>query len=96
MKAKVKRIQSAELLAAYLMWDIADLKECRYHYGHTTKPVFTVGDDYYCIVKDGQKPAQSTLNPGMNTGDHWTWTEVVDRITNEKGYRIYVAKTQSL
>ncbi len=39
------------IIAGTLGWDISEVKECRYHEGHTTKPVFACGEHYYCIGK---------------------------------------------
>lgn len=46
----------ANALACYLGWDIADMRENRYHYGRTgTLQIFTVGCDYMTACKTGRK-----------------------------------------
>ncbi|MFX2257861.1 hypothetical protein V6380_13915 [Acinetobacter variabilis] len=46
----------SEAIACYLGWDVADIRENRYHYGRTgTLQIFTVGEDYMTACKTGRK-----------------------------------------
>ncbi len=46
----------SEAIATYLGWDVADLRENRYHYGRTgTLQIFTVGEDYMTACKSDRK-----------------------------------------
>ncbi|QWU14414.1 hypothetical protein SAMN04487895_101725 [Paenibacillus sophorae] len=62
-----KRLNSAEAIAYILGWDIDDVKDNRYHYGHTSIPVFTAGDYYYCATTEGKEPAK------MKGENWWKW-----------------------
>ncbi|MBP9786528.1 MAG: hypothetical protein KBC72_02885 [Acinetobacter sp.] len=51
---KIKGV--SEAIACYLGWDVADIRENRYHYGRTgTLQIFTVGEDYMTACKTGRK-----------------------------------------
>jgi hypothetical protein len=75
-----------EALANHLQMDYSELKDYRYHYGHTSRPVYALEDSYYCITKGSQKAA--THRSGME----WEWVEVKDRFINEHGYKIWKHK----
>lgn len=46
----------SEAIATYLGWDVADLRENRYHFGRTgTLQIFTVGEDYMTACKSDRK-----------------------------------------
>ena len=72
-----------EAIATFLQMDIAELKDYRYHYGHTSRPVYAVGDNYYCCTKGSQKSA--THRSGME----WEWKEIADIFINKFGYKIW-------
>ena len=74
-----------QALASHLQMDIQELKDYRYHYGHTSRPVYAVSDNYYCCTKGSQKPA--THRSGMP----WEWVEVKDNFINNFGYKIWKA-----
>ncbi len=63
----IKR-QAATILAMYLGWDLTELKDNWYQPYTTDKKVYTVGEDYYCIVRKGQKPAVATKSDRQ-----WKW-----------------------
>jgi hypothetical protein len=67
-----KRMSAAEAVANHLGWDIADVKDARYKYGHTSTPVFTSEDYYYCASKSDGKPATRYL-----ANDSWDWVQCV-------------------
>jgi hypothetical protein len=43
-----RKVNAAEVIATYLGEDMAEVSDGRYHYGHTSIPVYVVGGDYYC------------------------------------------------
>jgi hypothetical protein len=82
-----KKRSAKTILAMYLGWDSKDLAECEYQHGRYNKPVYTIGNDYYCIVTDGQQPAQ-----GRNGKATFDWIEKVDSFINGQGCRLFVFK----
>lgn len=79
----------AEALARHLDWDIADLRDYRYHYGRTSVPVWSVGDTYYCVTKDSQKPARH------RDGIEWGWVDKTADITLKSlGFRVWESKSE--
>lgn len=47
---------AADAIATYICWDIADLRDNKYHYGRTgSLQIFTVGNDYMTACKTGKK-----------------------------------------
>ncbi|NNH78811.1 hypothetical protein HLH17_14395 [Acinetobacter sp. ANC 5380] len=47
---------AASAIAYYLGWDIAVVKESRYHYGRTgSLQIFVIGDDYMTACKSSRK-----------------------------------------
>ncbi len=75
---------SKEALAWHLGWDIADLKDCQYQPGRTTKAIYTIGDDYYTCIPLGQSPPKATRNDR-----EWDWAEIKDNFVNYQGYKIF-------
>lgn len=67
-------------------WSNADLEECRYHYGRTNKPVYVIGNDYYCAAKIGQKPAKH------QDGIQWEWKEYKSSFAEKQGWQIWVSE----
>ena len=72
-----------EAIAQHLMLDHAEVEDYRYHYGHTTQPVYALTDAYYCATKGNQKPAKH------KSGFDWEWVEVKDDYLNQYGYKIW-------
>lgn len=81
--AKNKR----EAIAQHLMLDHAEVEDYRYHYGHTTQPVYAFTGCYYCVTKGSQKPAKHKY------GFDWDWQEVADDFLNKFGYKIWKSET---
>jgi hypothetical protein len=73
-----KRLNAAEAVAIFLGWDIEDVKDNRYHYGHTSKPVFTAGDYYYCATTEGKEPAK------LRGENKWEWERCKDVYPNSQ------------
>jgi hypothetical protein len=65
---------------------IADLEDYRYHYGRTNKPVFAIGNEYYCAVKNGQQPAKH------RDEIKWEWEKYFSSYAESIGWQIWVAK----
>ncbi len=85
MPIKSKR----DALAQHLMLDFAETEDYRYHYGHTSQPVWAFDSGYYCVTKGAQKPA--THRPGLE----WKWVEKKDDFLNRENYHVWFAKTES-
>ena len=71
-KGRAKKTSSAEVVANHLGLDIVKVRELNYSYGHTSSPVFVIGDEYYCASKRDGKPATRYL-----TNDGWDWVQCV-------------------
>ncbi len=74
-----------EALAIHLQWDMAELKEVRYHAGRTNLPVYSIGNLYMCVTRLNQKPA-------THRDINFEWVEKKDEFTNNLGYKIWEAK----
>lgn len=47
---------AASAISYYIGWDISEVRECRYHYGHTgSLQIFTIGNDYMTACKSSRK-----------------------------------------
>lgn len=79
-----KRLNAAEAIANVLGWDIGDVKENRYQYGRTSKPVFTAGDYYYCA---GETPAKF-----YGDENKWRWESVSCALNDSKGWKVWKAR----
>jgi hypothetical protein len=79
----------AEAIATVFSIDVADVKDGRYHYGRTTAPVFTLGENYYCATKfgRGEKPAQM-----FDDKDRWSWVEKHDAFVQSQGWQVWESK----
>lgn len=73
-------MKSAEVVAEYLGWDIADVKEHRYHYGHTTSPVYAFEARYICALRKDKRPP-----------DSWDWNQVNCDFANRIGWQVWEA-----
>ena len=87
---KLKKRQAREILAMYLGWDTTELRDCQYQYGRYSRPVYVVGNDYFCVVRGSGKPAR--LLREMD-GEQFPWEEVKDAFANAEGCKIYKAIT---
>lgn len=85
--SNMKRYTAAHVLAMEFSTDFADIQEGRYNYGHTDKPVFVIGNDYYSAVKKGTKPPKQYDNP-----DRFEWVEKPSRFADSIEWTIYVSK----
>lgn len=72
-----------DAIAQHLSLDIAEVEDYRYHYGHTTQPVYAFTSSYYCATKMNQRPAKH------RDGMAWEWVEVKDDYVNRGGYKIW-------
>lgn len=86
MPHKPKRVNTKNVLANHLGWDASELIEYRYHYGRTSVPVYSIGDQYYCCVRSG-KPATH-----RDADYRWEWNKVEDRYAEANDCEIYVSK----
>ncbi len=48
--AKTRRISRPEIAATALGWDMADMRDYVYHFGHTGAPVWAIGDGYLTVA----------------------------------------------
>ena len=82
----MKRYTAKTILAMQFGWDSSDLEDYRYHYGRTNKPVYAIGEEYFCAVKIGQKPAKHQEQID------WDWKEYNSSFAESNGWQIWVAK----
>jgi hypothetical protein len=82
----MKRYSAKSILATEFGWDNSDLEDYRYHYGRTNKPVYAIGQEYFCAVKMDQKPAkhQEIIE--------WNWEKYNSKFAESNGWQIWVAK----
>ncbi len=72
-----KRLNRTEVIAEYLGSSCEDVREYRYQPSRFVKvPVFAIGDRYYCVTREGEKPPAS-YDGGANlhasdAGFRWT------------------------
>lgn len=79
-------IKSAKnALASHFGWDISEMKDYEYQHGRFTKPVFAVGDEYWCASTDDKKLPKSADGLGVE----FKWEEVKDGMVNESGWKIF-------
>jgi len=80
----MKRYTSASVIAMELCWDISELNECRYQAGRSDKPIYSIGDKYYCASPLAKKPAK-----------HWTiefeWERYNSKFAESIGWQIWVS-----
>lgn len=76
-----KRLNAAEAIANVLGWDMQDVKDNRYQYGRTSKPVFTAGDYYYCA---GDVPARF-----YEDHNKWEWKQVKNPMNEKYGWIVW-------
>lgn len=78
-----KRLNAAEAIANVLGRDITDVKDNRYQYGRTSKPVFTAGEYYYCA---GDVPAKF-----YEDESRWEWEKVEHPSNDKYGWTVWKA-----
>lgn len=76
-----------EAFAEHCMLDFSETEDYRYHYGHTSGPVWAFSECYFSVTKKGQKP------PTHRSGLKWNWVEVKNDYVNKDGYIIWKAET---
>ena len=60
---------ASEAIATYICSDVMDVRESRYHYGHTgTLQIYIIGNDYMTAVKTGKK-----LPKPRDVDYHYEW-----------------------
>lgn len=59
---KPKRVRSKSVLAATFGWDSAEVGEYEYQPGRFSKPVFSIGSDYFSV---------GSLKPTADVGGPW-------------------------
>ena len=74
-----------EALAIHLEWDIAELKEYRYHAGHTSAPVYAIDNTYMAATKANKKPP-------THRSMEFNWNEKQDAYLNNLGIKIWESK----
>ena len=74
-----------EALAQHLGFDLSEMKDYRYHYGHTNLPIYSIGDNYFCCVKIGKSPA-------IHYDIDFKWSKVDDQFVQKNGFQIYIHK----
>lgn len=77
-----KAFSKVEAIAHHTGLEYSEVKDYRYHQGHTTKPIYAIGEGYITCTRIGEKPAQGRWMK-------FKWVEVVDSFVNVNGYKIY-------
>jgi hypothetical protein len=81
----MKRYQAKTILATEFGWDTSDLEDYRYHHGRTNKPIYAIGQEYFCAVKIDQKPAKhDTIE--------FNWEKYNSSFATSNGWQIWVVK----
>jgi hypothetical protein len=83
----MKRYTAASVLATEWSMDISDINEYRYHYGMTTKPVYSIDNAYYCATRKGQKPAK-------HRSIEFEWKEHSSKFADSINWQIWVADSK--
>lgn len=83
----MKRYTSPEVLATEFCWDIQDLKEYRYHYGRTNRPIYAIGNTYWCAVKKEQKPAK-------HQSIYFEWVKHESKFADSIGWQIWKCESK--
>jgi hypothetical protein len=81
----MKRYTAASILATEFCSDIRDIQDSRYHYGHTSRPVYTLGDSYWCATKCNEKPTSH------HSGISWIWIPHKSTFAESVGWQIWKA-----
>lgn len=80
----IKTAKSA--LAHHWNMDYAEVKDYRYTGVQYNKPVYAIGNAYYCASRN--KPAKEV---GINITDELEWVEQKDDFVNKHGWKIFKA-----
>lgn len=81
----MKRISAATVLATEWCCDVSNVTENRYQAGRTNIPVFTGGDDYYCVTRIGGKPATHC------DADRWNWVTMNSSFAESVNKQIWIS-----
>ncbi len=81
-----------EAIATHLDMSYEDLEWHRYHYGHTSQPVYAFDKAYYCATKGSQKPAKYL---GYGGDEMWEWQKKEDDYLTRQGYTIWICPVVS-
>jgi hypothetical protein len=87
VKDATSRYNARTILAMEFSFDSSELREYQYHAGRTDKPVYAIGNAYYCATKIGQKPAKH------REGMEWLWQTYNSSFAKNQGYQIWIAQT---
>ena len=83
----MKRYSTALVLAETFNFDFSEIKDYQYQAGRSDRPIYTVGDNYYCAGRIGAKPAK-----------HWSrefkWVRYASVFANEVGWQVWEAKSE--
>jgi len=82
----MKRYTAAEVIAIEFCSDISDIKDGRYQPGQSDKPIYVVGNDYYCATRQGQKPAK------LRGSDRFEWMKYKSSFADSIGWQIWECK----
>jgi len=84
----MKRYTAPLVIAETFYLDYAEMKDSKYKPWQTDKPVYIVGDDYYCAGKIGTKPAKSTRNGQIE----FEWKEYKSWFADQIGWQVWEHK----
>lgn len=61
------------------------MKDSRYQHGRSDKPIYVVGNDYYCAGKIGTKPAK-------HKDGEFEWKEYKSWFADKIGWQVWECK----
>lgn len=71
-----------DAIAYHTGLDYSEVKDYRYQSGHTTKPIYAIGEGYLTCTRTGERPGQGRWMK-------FKWVEVPDAFVNQFNYKIY-------
>lgn len=75
----------AQALAHNTGMDVTELKDYRYHYGRTSKPIWSIDNQYYCVTLLNESPANH------RDGMVFEWVKLTDNFAAHYGYQIWIS-----
>lgn len=83
----MKRYTAPSVLAQEFCWDISDIQDYRYQYGRSDRPIYAIGNTFWCAVKKGQKPAR-------HKEIDFEWKEYNSKFADSIGWQIWKCESK--
>lgn len=77
-----RKYKSADIIAMEFCWDIADLRDYRYQSTRTDKPIFAIGNTYYCASPISKPPAK-------HQAIDYEWVKYESKLAENYGWQIW-------